>query len=233
MTCLFCNSVGPFTDEHVIPASLGNDDLVLVNEVCAECNDHFSRKVEAPVLGTSPLAFWRTYLSIRTRRGRHASVDLSQPATQKGRLPSIHPAHDNGVGFTAHDDGSVSIDIDDPQIVQEIVDGKREQFQFVFTPKVLFDLGRFLCKVGIELLCSSDPVRARHDFVDQARRFARYGNHGTLWPIFHFSEGCIGDLKKVTFDENGMAEEVTCYGYALLEVPPKYLLLQLGVGTDR
>jgi hypothetical protein len=68
--------------------------------------------------------------------------------------------------------------------------------------------------------------------LDQARRFARYGDIGTLWPIFHFSEGCIGDLKKVTFDEMGMAEEVTCYTYALLEVPPKYLLLQLGVGTD-
>jgi len=233
MTCLFCNSVGPFTDEHVVPASLGNDDLVLVNEVCAECNDHFGRKVEAPVLSKSPLAFWRTFLGIRTRRGRQPSVDLSQPAAQKGRLPSIHPAHDNGVGFSAHGDGTVSVDIDDPQIVQEIVNGTREQFRFVFTPNHLFDFGRFLCKVGIELLCSADPVRARHEFLDEARRFARYGNHGALWPIFHFSEGCIGDLKQVTSGENGAAEEVTCYTYALLEVPPEYLLFQLGVGTDR
>ncbi len=38
-SCLFCGSNGPFLRlEHIIPESLGNDDLVLQGEVCDVCN---------------------------------------------------------------------------------------------------------------------------------------------------------------------------------------------------
>jgi len=232
MRCLFCNSDGPFTDEHVVPASLGNDDLILVNQVCAKCNDHFSRKVEAPVLAKSPLAFWRTYLGIRTRRGKLPTIDLSQPHTQKGSRPCRHPAHDDDIGLSSHSDGSTSIDIDDPEAVRQIVSGERTRFQFVFTPKVLFDLGRFLCKVGVELLCSVDARRARDSTFDRARKFARYGQTDSLWPIFHFTAGNIQDLKRLRRDTLGLVEEIDCYSYSLSEVPPRYLLSRLGVGTD-
>ena len=232
LRCLFCNSQGPFTNEHVIPASLGNDDLILLDQVCAKCNDHFSRKVEAPVLAKSPLAFWRAFLGIKTRRRRLPSINLSQPSAQKGSLPSIHPAHDDRIGLTAHDDGSVSLEIDDPQMIRQIMSGERTQFQFVFTPRILFDLGRFLCKVGVELLCSSDAARAREKAFDLARRFARYGENDGLWPIFHFSAGRVQDLKRLKSDSLGLVQEVDCYSYSLVEVAPRYLLLRLGVGTD-
>lgn len=232
MHCLFCHSEGPFANEHVIPASLGNDDLILVNEVCARCNNHFSHKVEAPVLAKSPLAFWRVFLGIKTRRGRLPSIDLSQPSSQKGKLPSVHPAHDDGIGFTAHGDGSTSVEIDASEIIRQIALGERTRFQFVYTPKILFDLGRFLCKIGIELLCSSDPARARIEPFERARRFARYGENDGLWPIFHFSEGTIGDLKRIARDADGLLEEIDCYSYTLLEAPPDFVLCRLGVGTD-
>ncbi len=232
-TCLFCHSNGPFTKpEHIIPEALGNDALILRDEVCDKCNQYFGSKVESFVLGKTPIAFWRTFLGIRKKRGALPHVDLSQPKKQKGRLPAVHELHDNLVGFTCHDDYSVSVDIDDGEIIRGIRDDTRTQFTFVFTPFVLSMMGRFLCKVGVELLCLDDRKRARsHDF-DQARNFARIGRGNDLWPIFHGQCGTLPDLKKRSMDANGVLEEVFCYQYRLLEVGSRYTLLVLTVGTD-
>lgn len=232
-TCLFCHGTGPFARlEHIIPEALGNDDLVLQNEVCDECNQYFGSKVESFVLGKTPIAFWRTFLGIRKKQGALPHVDLSQPKRQKGRLPAVHPSHDNLVGFTCHHDYSVSVDIDDDEIIREILDGKREQFSFVFTPVVLSMMGRFLCKVGVELLCLDDRKRARSKAFGQARGFARYGNVSNLWPIFHGQSGSLSDLKKRSVDTKGVLEEVFCYEHRLLELGSRYTLLVLTVGTD-
>jgi hypothetical protein len=232
LECIFCLSEGPFSSvEHIIPESLGNDDLILRGEVCDSCQKYFGKEIELFVLGKTPLAFWRTYLGIKTKKGKNPQVDLSQPATQKGSLPSVHDRHDN-VGFTYYEDGSVSIDITNPQILREILEGERNQFVFVFTPKVLHVFGRFLCKVGIELLCLRDRNLARSKDLDKARRYARFGEFDGLWPIFHFSKGTIDDLKELRIDDLGFEEEVKCYSYFLFEYQKNYLLFLFSMGTD-
>jgi len=230
--CLFCQSEGPFADEHIIPASLGNDEHILSGQVCAKCNDHFSRKVERPVLSQSPIAFWRTFLGIKTRRGRLPAVDLAQPKERKGRFPGAHPAHDDGIAFAAHEDGSASVDISDPEIVRQVLCGERTRFQFVFTPNILRCMGRFLCKIGVELLCYSDPRYAREPKFDQARQFARFGELKGLWPIFHFVAGDIGALRHRRNDGEGLVEDVHCYSFTILETPGGSVFVRLGVGTD-
>jgi hypothetical protein len=231
--CLFCESIGPFTKpEHVIPEAMGNDDLVLRGEVCDRCNQFFGSKVENFVLEKTPIAFWRTFSGIRKKHGELPHVDLSQPKRQKGRLLAVHELHDNLVGFTCHDDYSVSVDIDDSGIVRGILDGTRKHFTFVFTPLVLSMMGRFFCKVGIELLCLADPVRARSQAFQKARKFAREGDVAILWPIFHGQTGTLSDLKKRIVDSGGPSEEVVCYRYRLLEVAACYTLLVMTVGTD-
>lgn len=231
MHCLFCRSEGPFTIEHVIPESLGNDDLVLEGIVCGGCNSHFS-KLEAFVLQKSPIAFWRAFLGIRTKRGELPSVDLSQPRSEKGVFPTTHPAHDNNVGFTAHEDLSTSVDIDDIQKLRAIANGARTSFRFVMTPKVLFVFGRFLCKVGVELLCVADENRARDEGFERARRFARFGDFVGLWPIFHFDEGDIDGFRHIRLDKDGPFEDVDCYSYRLIDINRRYTVAQLRVGTD-
>ena len=187
MPCLFCQSEGPFTVEHIIPESLGNDELMLSDQVCLSCNRHFS-KLEEIVLQKTPIAFWRTQLGIRTKRGKLPSVDLSQPKREKGVWPSVHPEHDNRIGFTSHEDGSTSVDIDNAEVIREIRSGERNQFQFVMTPKLLFVFARFLCKIGVELLCVDNEARARSSTFERARRFARYGELENLWPLFHYTQ---------------------------------------------
>jgi len=231
--CLFCKGEGPFTKpEHVIPEAMGNDDLILRDAVCDGCNQYFGSKVESFVLEKTPIAFWRTFLGIRKKRGELPHVDLSQPQGQKGHLHAVHDLHDNLVGFTCHDDYSISVDIDDSSIVGDILDGTRNQFTFVFTPLVLSMMGRFLCKIGLELLCMADPERGRSQAFDKARRFARQGDVGKLWPIFHSQTGTLSDLKSRREDSDGELEEVVCYRYRLLEVADCYTLLMLTVGTD-
>lgn len=231
--CLFCSSNGPFTrPEHIIPEALGNDDLILYNEVCDKCNQFFGSKIEGFVLGKTPIAFWRTFLGIRKKRGALPHVDLSQPKKQKGALPAVHELHDNFIGFTCHDDYSVSVDIDDDEIIRGIRDGTRSQFTFVFTPLVLSMMGRFLCKIGVELVCLDNPGRARSSAFDGARRFAREGKGRDLWPIFHGQSGNLNDLKKRSVDSKGVLEEVFCHHYRLLEIGALYTLLALTVGTD-
>ena len=232
-SCLFCGATGPFTKaEHVIPEALGNDNLILRNEVCDGCNQFFGSKVESFVLAKTPIAFWRTFLGIRKKRGALPHVDLSQPKEEKGILPSGHELHDNFIGFTCHDDYSVSVDIDDAEIIRGILAGSRTRFSFVFTPLVLSLMGRFFCKIGVELLCLNNRRRARSPAFDQARRYARFGNGVELWPIFHGKRGTLQNLKRRSLDADGVLEEVLCYQYQVVEVASLYTLLVLNVGTD-
>lgn len=231
-TCLFCSSTGPFTTkEHVIPESLGNDDLILLDTVCDACQRYFGSELEQYILNKSPFAFWRTHLGIRTKKGKLPSVDVSQPKRNKGIFPSTHSAHDN-VGYTCHEDGSVSVDIDDHSMVKDIISDRKTSFQMVFTPKLLFMVGRFLCKVGIELLCHHDKAIGYSSDLDHARRFARFGQPQELWPIFHFNNGTLSDLKECGYDEHGYYENAILYDYAVIPIPDKYLLFRFTMGTD-
>ena len=150
MKCIFCNSLGPFnTVEHIIPQSLGNDDEVLLNCVCDKCQNYFGKEIERYVLEKTPLGFWRTHQGIKTKKGKLPSVNLSS-TKDKGRFPSESEHHDEGISFSYHEDCSVKIDISDDDVITKILSGEKEKFQFVFSPKVLFYLGRFLGKMGIE-----------------------------------------------------------------------------------
>lgn len=195
LPCLFCRSDGPFTTvEHVIPESLGNDDLVLEGHVCDKCQTYFGAKLERYVLEKSPVGFWRVFLGTTTKKGNRPRVDMSQPR-KSGLLPATHKHHDD-LAFQSHADESVEITKISPEILREIREGTRTEFRVVFTPHMLYMLGRFLCKVGIELLCVADPADARTSRFDAARHYARCGPSRPLWPILWAQDGEIDDLKK-------------------------------------
>lgn len=79
--CIYCGSLGPFTDEHVIPAGLGGDDRnwLLKDCVCGHCNTQIFSKLETKVLRASPIALARLFLQSRTRaRGSKTGVPSIQ-----------------------------------------------------------------------------------------------------------------------------------------------------------
>jgi hypothetical protein len=233
LDCLFCRSQGPFsTEEHVIPESLGNTDLILRGEVCDACQRYFGKEVERYVLSKTPIGFWRVLLGIRTKRGKLPRIDLSVPYRRQGIFPEYAPDYDNGIGFSAHDERSVSIDIDDPAIIRGIISGERTRFRFVMSPKHLVQIGRFLGKVALELLCLADRVNARAPKYNSLREYARFGARRDIWPIYR-QVGSLSTLSAVTQDERGVVEEVLCYEYSLLAVGAEYELLAFRVGTDQ
>jgi cold shock CspA family protein len=218
--------------EHIVPESLGNDDLLLVGEVCDGCQRYLGKEVEQYVLSKTPIGVWRTFLGIRTKKGKLPHVDLTVPTRPKGTVPEWSPRHDNGIGFTAHEDGSTSVNVDDTGIVREIVQGQRREFRFVLSPKHLVQMGRFLGKIGVELLCSTNPTAARSDRYADLRRYVRYGIKADIWPIFHTVSGELPSFRKITQQNDSVAEEVFCYEYELLSVGDLYDVFRFQVGSD-
>jgi len=168
VSCLFCKTGTDFnTVEHIIPESMGNDDLILKGEVCDKCQSFFSH-IENYVLSKTPIGFWRTFLGIKTKSRKLPSVDFTKKEFSRGIFPDSHEKN-NKIGFKAHEDFSTELLI--PDSIDNYINEKGEgRLNYVITPKVIFELGRFLGKIGIELICSQDADYAR------SSEFENYAN---------------------------------------------------------
>lgn len=163
--CIFClKTKGPFTrEEHPIPESLGNDDLVLPpGLVCDGCNQYFGSKVEQEVLGKAPFAVARVSQAIRNKKGRHPSV-----GTDGLSLRSL--------GFWDR----LLFRSDPPHRSIWPLQGGRLALNPQWVHPDL--LVRFLLKVGLELLALSDDVDPFSSMFDGARECARRGHRAGGW----------------------------------------------------
>jgi len=231
--CLFCKTEGVFqTKEHIVPESLGNDTDVLKNTICAKCQNYLGREVEKPALEKTNIAFWRSYLGIRTKKRHLPSVNLDPLA--RGAIPAFHPKADIGVGFTAHEDGSTSMDVDNPEFMNKLFCGNASKYLMVLSPWYLSMLGRFLGKVGLEYVCLADPDRAFGVQFDPMRAFIRYGSTKHLWPIYWGQQGSLDELKDpIVQDGPEGHQEILCYRYALGEiVETGDMIFTFSIGID-
>lgn len=74
--CVYCASLGPFSDEHVFPAGMGGDDnnFLLIDSVCANCNTNVFSGLELSLMRRSPTGLGRKFMQSKTReRGAHTS----------------------------------------------------------------------------------------------------------------------------------------------------------------
>jgi len=229
--CLFCKGDGPFNSvEHIVPASLGNDTDILIGIVCDKCQNYFGREIEGPALHKTPFAFWRTYLGVKTKRRKLPTVTLDTPET--GRIPSHH-SHTDVIGFTAHEDWSTSVDIDDPEIVRAIIHGDKNRFNLVLSPWHLIVMGRFIGKMGLEYVAMHDVSLATTPQFDALRKYVREGTVKSIWPLFWGHHGSLSDLKgDLLYKKGGFEQEVECYRWALgLTKDDKYIFA-FAMGTD-
>lgn len=212
--CLFCRGSGPFnTVEHIVPESLGNDSDILDGIVCDNCQNYFGRAVEKPALEKTIFAFWRTFLGIKTKKGKLPSVHFAPPS--KGRIPANHPMTDQ-IGLTAHQDGTTSFNIDKTSLFRKLSTGEKQDFKLVLSPWHLSIMGRLLAKIGLEYLALSNLHLALDAQFDDLRDFAREGSTNFLWPIYIGQYGKISDLKGTLVDRAEYFEqEILCYEYSL------------------
>jgi hypothetical protein len=163
--CLFCQSVrGPFTrDEHPIPESLGNDDLILPpGTVCDPCNQYFGSKIEQPVLNCAPFGTERVVQAVRNKRGR---------------LPRVRN-RDIEIQSTGYWDRLILASTPPHRSLRALPGGGAILNSEWVSPSLL---ARFLLKVGLELLAIADIVTPHEPQFDAARRCARFGTSSDEW----------------------------------------------------
>ena len=82
---------------------------------------------------------------------------------------------------------------------------------------------------------TSDPVQARDQRFDHIRRYARYSDFKEIWPLFHYTEGRLDELRSPVivgpYGEEHVGQ-VDLYSYALLEVAGRYTLVRFNMGVD-
>jgi hypothetical protein len=165
MQCLFCkqDSSRSRSVEHIIPESLGNDDLVLPRGVvCDACNQYFGSKIESTVLQKAPFGVERVMQAVATKRGKSP----------------LYRGKDIVLGSTgAHDRiGMLSVP---PHRELRATRDKR----LLLIPEWCDDdrLVRFLLKVGLEALVSTQRMDGLQPRFDAARECARYGRRAGEW----------------------------------------------------
>lgn len=232
MKCLFCKTEGTFnTREHIVPESLGNDTDILYGVICGKCQNYFGTAIEKPALEQTPFAFWRSYLGIRTKENKLPHVNLDPPT--KGALPSFHPSTDIGVGFSAHDDGTTSIDIDNTNFTKRLLSKDASKYHLVLTPWHLSILSRLIGKMGLEYLASVDLNYALTTEFDPIRSFIRRGSMKQLWPIYWGQHGELSELKgEIIWSGQVGSQEVECYRYALGKTINGATIFAFSIGTD-
>lgn len=230
--CLFCRIEGVFhTREHIVPESLGNDTDIIEGTICERCQNYFGKEVEKLALEQTPIAFWRSYLGITTKKKHLPSVNLDPPL--KGAIPAFHPATDTGIGFTAHENGSTSIDVENPVFIERLLMDDTPNYRFVLSPWHLSILARFLGKMGLEYVALVDLDYALSAQFDHIRSFVRYGSTKHLWPIFWGQQGKLEELKgPIVWDGWEGSQEIECYRYALGKMMGGEMLFAFLIGID-
>jgi hypothetical protein len=229
--CLFCRTQGNFrTREHIVPESLGNDTDILEGVICSSCQNYFGKEIEKTALEQTPIAFWRSYLGIRTKKKHLPSVNLDPPA--RGAIPAFHPVSDTGIGFSAHEDGSTSIDVDNSVFIQRLLLQGKGEYRMVLSPWHLSIIGRFLGKMGLEYVAFADLNCAFSVQFDDMRSFVRYGSTKHLWSIYWAQQGKLEDLKEPVIWDGLENQEIECYRYALGRVIRDEMIFAFSIGTD-
>jgi hypothetical protein len=166
-----------------MPESIGSRKRVLKpGVVCDQCNNYFSRKVEAPILTHPSMRNFRAWYQVPNKRGKFPSV--------VGHIAGTNIA----VGLRRDRDGRLQIEaeraLEMPHLRSELERGLQSPLLFKIEmdpPKR--EMSRFLCKMALESLAETlsskddgTEMMVEAEFYENARNYARYGTNFPNWP---------------------------------------------------
>jgi hypothetical protein len=174
--CIFCkqDSTNSQSVEHIIPESLGNEELILdKGVVCDKCNNYFSREIEGPVLNLDGFRQLRFYELIESKRGRIPNGD----ALFFGEKCDIHWQNIN-------DENCLMIGLS-PETIYKFMKNPPKMFftrGFELNDKEHeYDISRFLLKIAIEYYVylilkdkNSNSEEMNLEFDEQLEKLIRY-----------------------------------------------------------
>ncbi len=234
--CIFCleESENFNTVEHIIPESLGNTDDILCNALCDKCQNYFGKELENFVLSKTPFAFWRTIYGTKSKKGKDPFFDMSLSKKDKGAISNYHPFSDSNIVIrptSFNDEFIIAADICDREILEQIRNGQKQEFNLLLTPKMLIYIGRFLGKVALEYWHKAFGEDVFNIKFNELRRYVRYGTKNKIWPVLR------ADLNEnlLKFRAiNEIEEERTLYAYTFYEdVQSKAIVFCFDIGSER
>lgn len=196
--CLFClRTDRTFArQEHPIPESLGNDDLVLPpGYVCDSCNQYFGSKLEGKVLSLAPLSVARVTQAVKNKKAKYPRIrGPGLRMRSSGYWDRFYfasdPPHQNLLRLRG---GGVALNPNwsDPS-----------------------EFARFLLKMGLELLLPSGEVDPYAQQFNASRKCARFGDLSQHWD---FAMGVYPDRQALVIshrvDQFGPLETRQIYSY--------------------
>lgn len=161
--CIYClTTEGSFTsEEHVIPESLGNDELVLPKGyVCDKCNNEALSELDEYLINFEPVAWLRVLFVPYTKAGKLPHANFQNMSMKKSRPRNIIiTAKDKTGGIKDKkqlEDGRVSFKVKGR--------GKRIKFNLLGRAVYKIALGMVAFAAGHELACSS-RFNAAREFI--------------------------------------------------------------------
>jgi hypothetical protein len=162
--CIYClKRDGDFSaEEHVIPESLGGDEIVLSGSVCSTCNNVLSQ-LDQTLVDFEPIAMLRTMYGPLTKKGRFPSARLGNIDMEKVAPRELRMTPKAKRAVTAPEQ------LDDGTVRFSIKAKGRKPFDPV-------PLARALFKVGLGLVAHhAGPEVALESRYDRARAFVLSG----------------------------------------------------------
>jgi len=133
--------------------------------VCDACNQYFGSKLEKRILESPPFSIERVAAAIKTKKGKyagHREPDLRLLSTGYWDHVLLVGEEQRAGGFPTDTEGKL----------------------LVFPPRNYADmLVRFLLKMGLELLATTDEEDPYAPDYDKSRSCARYGRGADKWDV--------------------------------------------------
>lgn len=187
--CIFClrdkhSGFSVFrTTEHIVPESLGGGEWSELRQrrVCDQCQNYFGAKVEGAVLGDYPFNHFRTFNTLRTK---------------KGKMPFFIDRMEGE--FRAEQDGTLSYTPPD-FFLGALLSGRKTQSCLLAETSHPQRVCQFLLKMGLELLSEDLGVEIYGQEYEPARRVARFLDAAYEWfyvyrndPLLRAKQGLVG-----------------------------------------
>jgi hypothetical protein len=232
--CIYClTRDGDFgSEDHVIPESLGNNELVLRGAVCLACNNSLSR-LEQFLLDFEPVAFLRVLNVSYTKKDKLPRADFRDFTMEKVSPRDVHfISKTNKDIFIHEEDVSPGVSRFSMPITS------RRPFDPVLIGRAVFKIGLGLVAYdrGVDFACDQRYNTAR-DFI--AGRLGMPNNlliEGTLVPNPSVSTAWrdAGTVTPVVLDIFGLriAFNLEASAYPVGDVALPEGLMQFGLGGD-
>jgi hypothetical protein len=186
--CIFCKSrTNEFTQtEHLIPESLGGDQVLPPGFVCDPCNGYFGREVERRALDTPILSFLRTSLCIPNKKGDQR--------------------HYEGFRFEVFgQDSGESFVVFPPKKLQYVLEHGEGQMLIPITG--LGAIARLMLKMGLECIALDQQCDIFDPIFDDARVAARAPKPNMTWPLAYGRLRLEDTVVEVQEDDEGLTIE--------------------------